>query len=213
LRTLDRGCTFFPWAVSPDGRLAIAQAWADLSTMQINVYDIATGKVVNVLHKKDGWWGPVAFSADSKRALIGTLLGKVTLCEIETGREVWSFKGGVGDFLAGERSALISYGYAGSKWHIVNAETGTLERTITVDFGELDGVDGEKVRLSTRAAMSADGKVCLMVAGENNDPLAGNRITGPIRRPSNLTAKAWDIGVTPPRLVKSWADPTAPDEK
>jgi WD40 repeat protein len=210
IRALANNCQFFdPLAVSPDGRLAVAQCWRNLNAMQINVFDIADGKVLNVLSPKDGWCHPVEFSADSKRALIGKRLPKpgfVALCEIDPCKEIWSYKGGgAGRFLPGERAVLITTG--GSKWDKVDSKTGLIDESLSVDFGELDLGDGKKVRVSTVDALSGNANVYLAVGGSNNAPTDRNGL----RLPFNLTAKVWRLDEKTPRLVQTWPDPTVPD--
>jgi WD40 repeat protein len=212
IRTLGNDCLLFiPLAVSTDGRLAVAQSWRSRTERQINVYDITDGKVLNVLRLEDGWDRPVQFAADSKRALIGKRLPKsfsVALCEITTGKQLWRYNDGdAGVFLPGERAVLITVGE--SKWDIVDSKTGLLDRTLSVDFGELDFGDGEKARVSTMNALSGNTRVYLAVGGSNNAP---TDLHG-IRLPSNLTAKVWHLDEKPPRLVQTWMDPTSPDAK
>jgi WD40 repeat protein len=206
-------------ALSPDHRLAVAGTNPPSGNGQMAIFDVSTGRVLKEMPAHDGWGGRTDFSSDCKRMLTvkrlkhkDGLTCQVVLLEIDTFKVLWSTElGKVGAvefslvnarFFPGETQVLANR--EPGTLHILDAATGKIQRSITIDFGTLDdGKFGQMPTGPTAYDILADGSLYLAVLGQNNGPPGSSTF----RAGSNLTVRMWQLDKEA-TLVKQWRDLT-----
>jgi WD40 repeat protein len=195
----------WPYAISPDHRLAVAYCNPGGKTPQLVIMEIKTGKILNRLLLADGWGGPVQFRSDSKQALLGysadSTTCSVVLCEIETNKVIWKSPTTMraGRFLQGE-NLVFAVGVENT-WHKLDGATGKLLRSVQLYFGEVPNAYGAPTHKIAPSSwdVSNDGTVLLCAINQNCRGEA-----------PDLTVQSWHLGRRV-GLIKSFPDRTMPD--
>jgi len=201
-------------AMSPDKRLALTSSYSMQQDNRVRLWDLLKGKVIYTFPTEEGWGGPLAFTQDSKLALIIKVgfygdknrygqevqTSRVVLWDPAKKKIVKVLERGMGKamhFLAnGKLVVTTGPNYTVQVWETM---TGKVLKSISVYPGDRKDVSQRAAELVSGFDISADGGRAAAVYGKNQ---FGEKQT---RNYSKITVKVWDL--TKGRLLRTWHCP------